>query len=304
MLQKLQNRFGKRSARRIIIVAAIIAIFAVILVIALDSRLTLRYYQIDTPKITAPVRIALVTDLHSCYYGEGQQDLIRAIEAQAPDLLLLAGDIFDDEVPDTNTECFLAGIAGKYPCYYVTGNHEYWSGTENFHKKMSILEKYGVTILSDSCEKITVNGTAINICGVNDPDSYMVEFDREQDPQGYENARNQKIDNFKQQLKALKAQAQQDAYTILLSHRPEHFEDYADNQFDLVLCGHAHGGQWRIPGLLNGLYAPNQGLFPSYAGGKYVQGSTTMIVSRGLARESTSVPRIFNPPELVVITLR
>ena len=92
-------------------------------------------------------------------------------------------------------------------------------------------------------------------------------------------------------------------YTILLSHRPEFFELYAAQGFDLALCGHAHGGQFRIPGILNGLYAPNQGFFPKYAGGEYHKKRTVMIVSRGLARESTRVPRFYNRPELVIIDI-
>ena len=94
------------------------------------------------------------------------------------------------------------------------------------------------------------------------------------------------------------------AYTILLAHRPEYYETYCNYSFDLVLCGHAHGGQWRIPYLINGLYAPNQGIFPKYAGGRYDGDKTTMIVSRGLDIETTWVPRIFNRPELVIIDLQ
>lgn len=283
--------------------AAVILALAVVLVIALDARMIVQYYEIDAREVSSQVRIVLVTDLHSCYYGEGQEKLISAIDAQAPDLLLLGGDIFDDEMADANTERFLEGISGQYPCYYVTGNHEYWSGTEKFDHKMSILKKYGVTILSGVCETIQVNGETVNLCGVDDPDSYMVRFDKDLDPQGYKNAKSQKINTFNQHLDAVKSQAPKEHFTILLSHRPELFESYVSRGFDLVLCGHAHGGQWRIPGVLNGLYAPNQGLFPPYAGGRYEKDNTTMIVSRGLARESTFVPRIFNPPELVVITI-
>lgn len=93
-------------------------------------------------------------------------------------------------------------------------------------------------------------------------------------------------------------------YTILLSHRPEYFETYAKYPFDLVLCGHAHSGQWRIPFLLNGLYAPHQEIFPKYAGGLYEAENMRMIVSRGLARKTTYIPRIFNRPELVIIDLQ
>lgn len=84
---------------------------------------------------------------------------------------------------------------------------------------------------------------------------------------------------------------------------PELIDAYVANGFDLVLSGHAHGGQWRLPGLLNGLYAPDQGIFPKYAGGRYTVGQTTLIVSRGLARETTVIPRIFNRPELVIVDL-
>ena len=95
----------------------------------------------------------------------------------------------------------------------------------------------------------------------------------------------------------------EESFNLLLIHAPDNFEDYARLGFDLVLCGHTHGGQWRIPGLLNGIYAPGQGLFPKYAGGLYEKDGTTMIVSRGLAKESTYIPRIFNRPELVIIDI-
>ena len=92
-------------------------------------------------------------------------------------------------------------------------------------------------------------------------------------------------------------------FSVLLFHRPENPEEYASLGFDLVLSGHAHGGQWRIPGILNGIYAPHQGFFPKYAGGRYEIENTVMIVSRGLAKESNAVPRIFNRPEIVVIDI-
>ena len=114
-----------------------------------------------------------------------------------------------------------------------------------------------------------------------------------------------KIDgSFREQPRQAAAQAEGARYTILLTHRPEQPELYTLLGFDLVLAGHAHGGQWRIPGVLNGLYAPDQGLFPRYAGGRYELDGTVMIVSRGLARESTRVPRFYNRPELVMIELK
>ena len=300
--------FQKRShtkslLRKRILLPIILLSFPLLLLFICDSRLTVRRYELDAPEIAAPVRIALITDLHSCRYGSGQTDLLNAVDAQSPDLILLGGDIFDDVIDDANSALFLAGIAEKYPCRYVPGNHEYWSGAERFTEKMAILEQYGIPNLAGKCETLSINGQTFNLCGADDPDAYIIKADPSENPAAYEAARYDKEAVFANQLAAVSEAAQNNLYTILLAHRPEYFSVYQSYSFDLVLCGHAHGGQWRIPGLLNGLYAPDQGLFPPYAGGEYSQNGTTMIVSRGLARESTRLPRIFNRPELVIVDL-
>lgn len=105
-------------------------IFTMLIALALlafDVRLKTVHYTITSDKINTPLRIALVTDLHSCKYGTNQKTLINAVDKEKPDLVLLGGDIFDDVIPDDNTKNFLTAIAKRYPCYYVTGNHEYWS---------------------------------------------------------------------------------------------------------------------------------------------------------------------------------
>ena len=91
-------------------------------------------------------------------------------------------------------------------------------------------------------------------------------------------------------------------FSILLSHRPEVFNVYVDNKIDLVLTGHAHGGQIRIP-FIGGLIAPNQGIFPKYTSGVFEEDATTMIVSRGIGN-SILPYRINNRPELVIVTLK
>ena len=288
------------TRKRIFLLAAAV-ILLILAIFAFDSRLMVRKYTIEAEEIETPVRIALVTDLHSCYYGKNQFDLIDAIDAQKPDVILLGGDIFDDVKDDTNTELFLSGIADRYPIYYVTGNHECWGGSYSFDKQMEILAKYNIPVLSGEAQTLTVHGETIHLCGVDDPDVYMVNTDPEQDPEAYIQGQLNKEDTFLSQIAAVSEAAE--GYTILLSHRPEYYETYMEYDFDLVLCGHAHGGQWRIPGILNGLYAPHQGIFPKYAGGRYDSENMTMIVSRGLARETTRVPRIFNRPELVVIDI-
>lgn len=274
----------------IAVIVLLILAFVVYVISGYNDKLTVQQYTVETGKLANPIRIALITDLHSCKYGEEQQELIAAINAQNPDLVAFAGDIFDDDIPDDNTEYLLQGIAKKYPCYYVTGNHEFWSGSENFAVKMSILSKYNVTVLSGETEVVALKGSFINICGVDDPDR---------------SGKNTKdMESFTAQLEAAKESAPEEYCTVLLSHRPELMELYAEYGFDLVLSGHAHGGQWRIPDVLNGLFAPDQGLFPQYAGGEYQMADTTMIVSRGLARETTFIPRLYNPPELVIVDLK
>ena len=291
------------TRKRIFLLAAAVVLL-ILAIFAFDTRLMVRRYSIEAEEIETPIRVALVTDLHSCYYGENQADLIDAIAAENPDVILLGGDIFDDVKEDTNTELLLAGIVGRYPIYYVTGNHECWGGKYRFDKQMAILKKYSIPVLSGETQTLTVNGEAIRLCGVDDPDVYMVNTDPEQDPEGYIQAQTNKEDTFLSQIAAVSDTVSEDSYTILLSHRPEYYENYTEYDFDLVLCGHAHGGQWRIPGILNGLYAPHQGIFPKYAGGRYDSEDMTMIVSRGLAKETTRIPRIFNRPELVVIDVK
>lgn len=280
---------NKRKKRKIWIVCAIAALLLAVLPLALDSRLLIRTYTLETEKISSPVRIALVTDLHSCRYGEGQVELLDAIHTQKPDVILLGGDIFDDEIDDTHTEIFLSGIAGKYPIFYVTGNHEWWSGAEAFGAKMAILGKYGIPVLSQESVTLNIRGEMLTICGVDDPESYLLDS---------------AALHYDARLDQVLTEAVEEQYTILLAHRPEYFPSYSARDFDLTLCGHAHGGQWRIPYVLNGLIAPNQGLFPQYAGGLYEKNGTTMLVSRGLARETTWVPRIFNRPELVIVEIQ
>lgn len=286
--EKTERIMGRKHSfwsKRKVVWLCIAAAFCLLALLALDSRLLVQRYTLETDKLSAPVRLVLVTDLHSCKYGENQQELIRAVEAQQPDLVLLGGDIFDDQLPPENTEVFLQAIAGKYPCYYVAGNHEYWAGKEAFASMMAFMEGCGIRILKGDVAQAEVKGQLLYIFGADDPDAY--------DSPGLE-----------AQLERMKPAMNENGYTILLSHRPEYYDLYRKYGFDLVLCGHAHGGQWRIPLLINGLYTPDQGLFPRYAGGMYREGECTMIVSRGLARESTGVPRIFNRPELVVAELQ
>ena len=266
----------KRKKTRL---AAALAVTA-LTVSALDARLAVRRYTLHSERLSGMVRIALITDLHSCRYGPQQETLCRVLREQAPDLVLLGGDLFDDELPP-QPALDLLQAAVAYPCYYVTGNHEFWTGRVPEIK--AYLTGLGVTVLDGSCTPVQVRGQTVNVCGVDDPACGETAFCH--------------------QLEAVQTGRVPEAYTLLLSHRPERTGQYLTGSFDLILAGHTHGGQWRIPGLINGFLAPNQGLFPAHAGGLYSLGNTTLLISRGLARESTAIPRIWNRPELVVVDL-
>lgn len=285
VFEMTKNNSARRHNR--MIKYLIIGVFLLLLCLILfDARLKTVHYTVDAPELDGSVRIALVTDLHSCRYGKNQQKLIDAIDRQQPDIILLGGDIIDDHMAFDNSEIFLAAIAKKYPCYYVTGNHEYWS--RRIGDIFDIMHSNGITVLSGDCRTLEVNGQRFNLCGVDDPDAAVYSPGSR---------------SITEQLSSAGEGCEEGLYTLLLSHRPELFDLYCEYDFDLVLSGHAHGGQWKIPFILNGLYAPNQGLFPKLAGGRYEQDGCTMIVSRGLARESTRVPRIFNRPELVIVDI-
>lgn len=273
----------KKRMKLILVCVLLLGVLGVTVFRAFDTALTVRAYTVETGKVSAPVRLVLLTDLHSCDYGEGQRELLDLVEAQSPDAVLLGGDIVDDDerLPIENALTAARVLAERHPTYYVTGNHEFWTGeVDGVRARLSAC---GVTLLAGECAELEIRGQKVQVCGVDDPSAGEAEW-------------HSQLDRVTQAVEG-------DAFSILLTHRPERVEEYEGRGFDLALAGHAHGGQWRLPGIVNGLLAPDQGLFPKYAGGRYDLGETTLIISRGLARESTRVPRIFNPPEVVVIDL-
>lgn len=260
----------------------VLAILVVLTLIALDERLILRTYTVVSPKLTAEVRLAVVTDFHS---SDNADDVVAMVTSCAPDAVLMVGDMFDDDIANRPTERTLSlmrQLSAQYPCYYVSGNHEAWTGEMDALYQQT--EEAGVTVLRMSSGVLTVRGQRIALCGI--PDPYEMVFSGAPDTE--------------EQLRQALEDVDSADFTVLLAHRPELLAKYAQFPLDLVVSGHAHGGQVRIPGVLNGLYAPNQGWFPKLAGGAYTQDGTTLIVSRGLTVR-TRLPRIFNRPEVVLV---
>ena len=283
VLPKQRSRTSRLTK---ILLGILLLILLALLVGLLDNRLVFATYTVVTEKVTEPVRFVMLSDLHSRIYGEDQEDLLRMIDEAEPDVIFLVGDISDTwETRDTAGD-LLRGITERYPCFCVTGNHEYWSGRSE--DILAYYESFGVQILEGTSATLEVNGQTIRVCGITDADAPWY---------------SDMTLSSEAQLDSLAQVTTNGNFSLLLAHRPELFELYTTYGYDLVLSGHAHGGQWRIPGLINGVAAPSQGWFPRYAGGWYEENNTVMIVGRGLANNAGLIPRFFNPPEVVVVDI-
>lgn len=240
----------------------------------------IRNYYIQSNKIKREVRLVHLSDLHGCVYGAHQKTLIQMLHRLAPDAVLMTGDMLEKRFSKIPVGELFCSLAKKYPCYAVMGNHEFYYN--NYAGAAKYYKTCGIHLLEGRQETVCLNNQKLIICGVSDlknPD-----------------------ESFLLQMERAFFKADTDLFTILLSHRPEKSMLYRAYPCDLVLSGHAHGGQWIVPGLINGVYAPGQGLFPKYAGGRYDFKNQTQIVSRGLAYH-VRVPRIGNPVEVGVINL-
>jgi len=259
-----------------------LAAFCVFLAIACYNGLSVKVYRTQSDKIIkeSEIRIILLSDLHNTVYGKEQKNLLKKITDQNPDLILITGDMYDNKSLEASdgTRKLLSKVTDIAPAFYVMGNHEYWiGGTEEITEE---LHSFGITVLSDDYRQLKINDNTVIVAGTEDS--------------GEKPAMKKAFENLDSDgdLK------------ILMSHYPENIESYASYPFDLVLSGHAHGGQVRIPFILNGLYAPGQGIFPEYAGGLYeYSDDLTLVVSRGLSRKFSAIVRVFNRPELVVIII-
>lgn len=240
----------------------------------------IRNEYIQSDKVKREMRFVHLSDLHGCIYGRHQSTLIQMILRLSPDAVLMTGDMLEKRFDKSPVGELFSGLSKYFPCYGVMGNHEFYY--EHYRGATKYYRTCGIQLLEGKCKVLNVHGQRINICGVSDP----------KNPD----------EGFLSQMERAFSQADTDLYTILLSHRPEKSMLYRQYPCDLVLSGHAHGGQWIIPGLINGVYAPGQGLFPKYAGGRYDFKEQTQIVSRGLAYH-VRVPRIGNPVEIGVINI-
>lgn len=235
------------------------------------------------PEAFEGFKIAHVSDLHNAVFGRKNEKLLSLIRAAEPDIIAITGDLIDSRHTDIDSAlAFVEAAAEIAPVYYVTGNHE---SRLDFDEIEPRLIAAGARVLRNEAEYIEHGGERIRLAGIDDP-SFI------------------RTGGTAEERAAAELEQLGDGggtFTVLLAHRPELVEVYAEYGAGLVLGGHAHGGQVRLP-LLGGLYAPGQGLLPEYDSGLYSLGETQMVVSRGLGN-SVAPLRVNNRPELVIVTL-
>lgn len=244
-----------------------------------NNHLTVSTYKLNVGiEELSGLRIVHITDLHNKTFGKNQIRLLNLVDSLDPDLILFTGDLVDARRDGyENALVLMKELSLKYPIYRVLGNHDY---SEDGIYLNRLLEGENMITLRDEDAIFDYKDFRVSIRGVQDPISYP---------------RRTREENYLNTIKM----GDQGEYNILLAHRPEYFYEYVEEGYDLVLAGHSHGGQIRLP-FIGGLVAPHQGVFPEFDGGLYESEDTRMIVSRGLGN-SLFPFRIFNKPEVVII---
>lgn len=280
----------KKRLTAIVSAATIIMTVVIIWLLWGNTALEVNTYTVNSDKIPEEFygyRIAHVSDLHNAEIGEDNEKLLSALSEAEPDIIAITGDMIDSRNTDIETAIRFAEKAVKIaPCYYVTGNHE--ARVPEYDELKKYLIDLGIAVLDNKYIELEQNGKRIKLIGLDDP-SFTADYLFDGERHIAETHLSELLDG-------------NDGYSILLSHRPELFAVYSESGVDLVLSGHAHGGQIRLP-LLGGIFAPHQGFFPEYDAGLYTEGDTNMIVSRGIGNSLFPL-RVNNRPEIILIELQ
>ena len=234
----------------------------------------------DLPAAFDGLRIVHLSDNHGKEFGENNEKLLQAVAQLEPDLIALTGDLIDQESQLAMVPALAKGLAAIAPTYYVTGNHE-WA-VHCVPELKQLLADCGVRVLSNEYELWELEGATLAIAGVDDPNGPA----------------DQKTgDELRSEIDA--------DYTILLTHRNTVF-DYAGWGYDLVLCGHGHGGIFRVPLVDKGVLSTDRTFFPEFDGGLYqFADGGFCFESRGLGSNTVPIQafRLFNRPDLPLIIL-
>lgn len=239
------------------------------------------------PQGWSGARIVHLSDLHGKQFGKNNVRLLQAVADAQPELIVITGDIADAQSGLSGISALLEGVSGIAPTYYVTGNHEWGAGF--IGELRDLLDAAGVHYLRNEFVTLMRGDDPLVLAGIEDPNGYA--------------------DQKTPAQLASELYAQQgDPFWLLLAHRNTRFcGEYCLLGADLTLCGHGHGGIWRLP-FTDGLISTTMELFPSWTDGFYTCHcgaceNSQVFVSRGLGN-SPRIPRIGNRPEIAVLTLQ
>lgn len=240
-------------------------------------------------------RVIFLSDLHNHLYGEKNKNLLKSVENEKPDYILIGGDMLVGKNGYTYdvAEEFVKSLARICPVYYANGNHEQRMKEQpdkyeqSYEKYKESLTASGIHFLENESVSVHLNRGQVVVSGLEIPKECYTHF-RKTPMRG--GAIEERIGG-----------CSPDRYQILLAHNPSYMREYLEWGADLILSGHLHGGIVRIPGIA-GIIAPNFELFPKYSGDMYKEGKQTVIVSKGLGSHTIPV-RFLNPAEIVVIDL-
>lgn len=269
-----------RIRKKVFLMISIIILLSLFFYVQ-NNYLAISQYMVKHRKIPSALdgyKIVQVSDLHNKRFGAHQKKLLHKIQKCKPNLIVVTGDLVDSNKTDFSVALeFIQGAVKLAPVYYVTGNHEVWLGNKGI-EMVEQLKSVGVHCLHNRYVEISANGASFVLLGLHE-----------------NNLHDSTLQYMMQEISSEK-------FSVLLAHEPQFMEQYANNRVDLVLSGHAHGGQFRIP-FIGGIVAPDQGIFPKYTEGMHKERDTTMIISRGLG--NSIIPfRVWNYPEIVCVELK
>lgn len=290
---------GKKTLKIIVgvsIIAFLCAMCIIFEIVREITTFTVTHYELESPKISKDMNVVVLSDLHNCSYGEANSDLLRAIEQENPDIILVAGDILVGKMEASShvAEQFMRDVQEIAPVYYGNGNHEQrmkeqpkYYGKKYKDYKNAMLGA-GITLLENETAAVRWGEDEVNITGLEIPLRCYKKLSRNELKQ--------------EEIEARIGKPKEELFQILIAHNPAYAKQYAKWGADLILSGHLHGGIVRLPGL-GGIVSPQVALFPEYSGGHYRIGSSELIVSRGLGTHTVPI-RLFNEAEVVVLHIK
>lgn len=281
----------------------LLIVFALLLggiVVVSNNVLQITAYDLeysDLPSAFDGFRIIHLSDLHSKNFGKDNRKLIKMIEKESPDIVVMTGDMVNTGDDNFDVFCSMAGqVSHQFETYYIVGNHEQSLGMDKLNALYAALNDFGIHVLDNANKTIRKGEDRVEIYGL----WFNLRYYSDRTNEYIKGHPDEYHFGIEQMDQVIGSKGIAD-FAILLTHNPAYFDTYAQWGADLTLSGHIHGGVLRLP-FLGGVFSPERTLFPKYDSGEFEIEDSRMIVSRGLGNGNKSI-RFLNRPEIVLITL-